>query len=84
MQYSIINYSCHAVYYIPMVYLFYTWKYVPFDLFFPPTSTLYLWQATINVFCLSLILGWFACFYILYINVIMSICLSLSDLFHLA
>ena len=29
MQYSIINYSHHAVYYIAMTYLFYNRKFVP-------------------------------------------------------
>ena len=39
MQYSISNYSHHTVHYIPMIYLFYNWKFVPFDylhLFSPP------------------------------------------------
>ena len=40
MQYSIINYSHHAIRYIPRTYLFYNWKFVPFDLPLPisPTS----------------------------------------------
>ena len=31
MQYSLMNYSCHAVHYIPRTYLFYNWKFIPFD-----------------------------------------------------
>ena len=31
MHYSIINYSHHAIHYIPMTYFFYNWKPVPFD-----------------------------------------------------
>ena len=31
MQYSIVYYNHHAVYYILMTYLFYNWKFVPFD-----------------------------------------------------
>ena len=31
MQYSIINYSNNAIDNIPMTYLFYNWKFVPFD-----------------------------------------------------
>ena len=31
MQYGIINYSHHAVHYMPGIYLFYSWKFVPFD-----------------------------------------------------
>lgn len=30
MQYRIINYSPHAVHYIPMTYLFYNWKFIIF------------------------------------------------------
>ena len=29
LQYSIINYSHHAVHYIPKTYLHYNWKFVP-------------------------------------------------------
>lgn len=32
MQYTIVNYSHHALYYITMTYLFYNWKFAPFDL----------------------------------------------------
>lgn len=37
MQYRIINYSHHAVHYIPMTYSFYNWKFAPFvqNLFVP-------------------------------------------------
>ena len=34
MKYSIINHGHHsyrAIHYIPGVYLFYNWKFVPFD-----------------------------------------------------
>ena len=31
MQHSITNHSHHAVYYLPMTYLFYNWNFVPFD-----------------------------------------------------
>ena len=27
MQYSIINYSCHATHYIPRTYFFHNWKF---------------------------------------------------------
>ena len=37
----IINYSHHAVHYIPMIYLFYNWKFISFD--------------PLHLFCLSLI-----------------------------
>ena len=30
-QYSTVNCSHHAVYYIPLTYLFYNWKFIPFD-----------------------------------------------------
>ena len=29
MQYSIINYSHHAIHYISMTYVFYNWNFVP-------------------------------------------------------
>lgn len=32
---TIINYSCEMVHYISMTYLFYNWKFVPFDPFYP-------------------------------------------------
>lgn len=35
MQYSILNYRCQAVHYIPMMYLFYNWKSVTFDFLHP-------------------------------------------------
>ena len=41
---------CHAVCYIPMIYLFYNWKLVPFDLLHPfclPTFHPYPWQPPI-------------------------------------
>ena len=46
---SSINYSHHAVNYIPMTYLFYNWKSVPFDLLHPflTPPTLRLWQPPI-------------------------------------
>ena len=31
MQYNIVDYIHHAVYYIPTTYLFYNWKFVPLD-----------------------------------------------------
>ena len=40
MQNSIINYCCHAIYYIPMNYLFCTWKFEPFDSLYPFLSPL--------------------------------------------
>ena len=55
MQYSIIIHSRHAMHYIPMAYLFYNWRFVPFDSFahfnpysFPASGKyqsvlLYLW-----------------------------------------
>ena len=45
MQYSITNNSHHAVYYILRTYLFYNWKFVPFDLLHPfhPLHT-WLWH----------------------------------------
>lgn len=42
MQGSIMNYSDHAVHYIPMEYLFYNWNFVPFDPFDPFSSLLTL------------------------------------------
>ena len=35
MQYNTINYSHHAVHYIPMTYLFYNWNVFPSDLLHP-------------------------------------------------
>ena len=35
-----INYNHHAIYYFPMIYLFYIWKFIPFDphhSFLPPS-----------------------------------------------
>ena len=38
MQYSVVNYSHHAVHYTPRTYLSYNWKFVPFEHLqsFPP------------------------------------------------
>ena len=49
MQYSIINYSNHAIHYIFMTYLFYNLEFVPFDNFHPflPSPTPYLCQPPI-------------------------------------
>ena len=49
MQYSIINCSHQAVYYIPMTYLFHNWNCVPFDPLHPfdPHHTPHLWQPPI-------------------------------------
>ena len=46
MQYRIINYSHQAVHYIPLTYVFYNWKRVPFDTLLPirsppPTSDIH-------------------------------------------
>ena len=30
MQYTTVNYSQHAVNYMPRTYLFYNWKFVPY------------------------------------------------------
>ena len=35
MQYSVISYSEYAVHYIPMMYLFYNGKFVPFSFLHP-------------------------------------------------
>ena len=43
LQYSIINYSHHTVHFIPVTYLFYNWKFVPFDAlrqFCPPAPSI--------------------------------------------
>lgn len=52
MQYSVINSSCHVVHSIPITYLSYKWKLVPFDtlhLSHPPLSPL----ATTNLVSVS-------------------------------
>ena len=35
MQHNIIDYSHHAVHYIPVTYLFYNWKFVPLETLHP-------------------------------------------------
>ena len=35
LQYRVFNYSHHDTHYILRTYLFYNWKFVPFDLFYP-------------------------------------------------
>ena len=47
MQYSIIDCSHHDVHYIPMTYLFYNWKFVPFDRLSPISHPHHLWQPPI-------------------------------------
>ena len=44
MQYSIADFSQHAVYYIPRTYLSYNWKFVPFDAFTHFTHILSLYE----------------------------------------
>ena len=61
MQYSIINYGHYVVYYIPMMYLFYNWKFITFDHlypFLPSTSPIHpltaLPLATSSLFSVSM------------------------------
>ena len=66
MQYSIINYNHHTVHYIPMIYLFYNWKFVPFDylhLFFPPHHNSLASGNLQSVLSMSLV-GFFAVFFV--------------------
>ena len=55
MQYSIINYSHCATYYILMIYLFYNWKFITFFTHFtqPPPSPM---ANTTNLFSVIMIL----------------------------
>ena len=59
--YIIINYSHHAVHYIPVTYLFNNWKFVPFDHLHPfcPFLTPCLLAIT-NLYSVSLscLVGW--------------------------
>ena len=50
MQYGIINYSHYAVHYTPMIYLFYNWKFIPFDALSPfrPVLVPCYWQPPIG------------------------------------
>lgn len=56
MQYSLITYGHHAIYYISRAYLFYNQNFVPFDHLPTPLPTL----VTINLFIISISL--FICF----------------------
>ena len=35
IQYSVVNYSHHAVYSLPRTYLSYNWNFIPFDHLYP-------------------------------------------------
>ena len=56
-----VYYNHHAVYYILMTYLFYNWKFVPFDVLHSllPHPTLSFWQPSI---CSQLSLSLFSLF----------------------
>ena len=88
MQHSIINCSCHAVHYILMTYLLYSWEFVPYDPlhpFQPPPHPQSLSLATTSLVSVSMNLVF--CFFFLRFHIQVrsyGICLSLSDFFHLA
>ena len=86
MQYTIINYSHYAVYYIP--WLIYYWKLLPFNSLHPFQPLLPPSLAITNLFIMStsLDLFCFVCLFvlILHINEIIQFLLFLLHLFHLA
>ena len=81
ISYSSISYSQHVTYYIPSIYLFYSWKFIPFE------HLLLVSLPFTLCFCLPQVWSFFLSFFFFkyYIQVrSYSICLSLSNLFHLA
>ena len=86
MQYTIINYSHYAVYYIP--WLIYNWKLLPFNSLHPFQPLLPPSLAITNLFVMSTSLDLFVLFclfvLILHINEIIQFLLFLLHLFHLA
>ena len=79
MQQSVVNYSQHAVHQTSRIYSSYNWKVIPFDQQLPISSTPQPLTATI-------LLSVCECsFFRLHVKVrLCSVCLFLSDLFHLA
>ena len=80
ISYSSISYSQHVTYYIPSIYLFYSWKFIPFEHLLPVSLPFTL------CFCLPQVWSFFLSFFFKYYIQVRSysICLSLSNLFRLA
>ena len=63
MQQYIINYSHYALNYIPMSYLFYSWKFIPFHPLTPFTHQLLPTSATHQI-CSAYLWAWVFCLFI--------------------